>query len=89
MKLVKHIFLAGFLAGSGAPFFHLIEKMFLKAMTHFRLLSHCRYQIYARGGMELEETKNVRMKGGTEPLIDGVSRKPQLKQARDFFVNMI
>ena len=38
--------------------------------------------------MKLEETKNVRMKG-TESLIDGVSRKPQLKQARDFFVNTI
>ena len=38
--------------------------------------------------MELNETKNVRMKG-TKSLIDGVSRKPQLKQARDFFVRTL
>ena len=38
--------------------------------------------------MGLEETKNNRMKG-TESLIDGVSRKPQLKQARDFFVSTV
>ena len=85
MKVAKHIFLAGFIAGSGAPLIQL--RKYLRRQrpsSDYSLI----VAIKTTREMELEETKNVRMKG-TESLIDGVSRKPQLKQARDFFVDMI
>ena len=86
MTLAKHKFLAGFLAGSGAPLIRL-RKYFKRQrpISDYSLIVAIKI---TREEMELEGTKNVQMKG-TESLIDGVSRKPQLKQARDFFVDLI